>query len=73
MRSEETMKKPEDLEPQTGLNVMISCLLLLITRCNDSCDESLRKGTAEHFLLIANYPGLTNSTLKSTCAHLKEL
>lgn len=67
------MKKPEVLEPQTGLNVMISCLLLLITRCNDSCDESLRKGIAEHSLLIANYPGLTNSTLKSNCAHLKEL
>jgi hypothetical protein len=72
-RSEETMKKAEVLEPQAGLNVMISCLLLMITRYNASCDESLRKGIAEHFLLIANYPGLKNSTLKSTCAHLEEL
>lgn len=71
-RSEETMKKAKALEPQTGLNVMISCLLLMITRYNASCDESLRQGIAEHFLLIANYPGLKSSTLKNTCAQLEE-
>jgi hypothetical protein len=72
MSREETMKKAKASEPQTGLNVMISCLLLMITRYNASCDESLRQGIAEHFLLIANYPGLKSSTLKTTCAQLEE-
>jgi len=51
---------------------MVSSLLFMITRHAESGGASYRGAIAEHFSMLAKYPGLEGTALRDTCLRLEK-